>query len=248
MYGKETNRTEPAPCDGKKSAANDEAAGLLSLTLATKRELQAPLRALRVLLEGKRGSGSTLMEEAFVDRAFIDRALAELLRTERAAANLVQWTCPRETRMVPCTVAEIVGSLAGMLDAGERERCHFVIEDGKADVLTDGPLLVDAFVRTIREILDGAAGTANEVMVHAHADDDRVTISLVDGPTDADGDAEGDDFRSPTFAEALLERDVARLGGRVTIHHTSEHRCCVAVLPRREPVEATASLAYGGAA
>ena len=249
MHGQTTTRPHPAQRDGIESAANSEARSLLSLTLTTKRELQAPLRALRVLLEGRRSNGTTLTEQAFVDRAFIDRALDELLRTERAAANLVQWTCPREIRRVPCTIAEIIESLSSSLDARERERCHFVIEDGSTDVVTDGPLLVEAFTRTIREVLDGKSDPTSEVMIHAHADDDRMTISLVDGPTDGDRSLDVDEVdREPTFAESLLERDIARLDGRVSIHRTSEHRCCVAVLPRHAVTGQSSPLAYGGAA
>ena len=249
MHGQRNNR----PLASQRDSALHEPTGHESLTLATRRELHAPLVALRALLEGRRGSETAVTERAFVDRAFIDRALDELLRTEQAAANLVHWTCPRDIRKVPCTVAEIVGSLSSTLDKAERERCHFVIENGDADVTTDGPLLVDAFTRTIREALSRAADDASEVMIHAHADSDRVTISLVDGPADDSttgnghsGDTSPD--RRPTLAEALLERDTERLGGRVSIHHTSEHRCCIAVFPRPACVTTTSTLAYGGAA
>ncbi|MEM1449206.1 MAG: hypothetical protein AAF957_24275 [Planctomycetota bacterium] len=219
-----------------------------SVTLATERELQAPLQALRLLLEGRRGTGERLTERAFVDRAFIDRALDELLRAERAALSLVEWACPRALRPTRSTIAEIVGSLSTTLDPDERARCHFVVDDGSAEIETDARLLVDAFARAARELLAADEDGSSEVMIHAHADDGMATISLVEGAEAIEDaiDIEGEEA-APTLAEALLRRDVGRLGGRVSLHRTGEHRCCVAVLPRGSASDAD-FVEYGGAA
>ena len=53
-----------------------------ALTLQAGRQLRWPLGALRLLLEGRRGTGLATDEEAFTDRA-----ISELVRAERAAAD-----------------------------------------------------------------------------------------------------------------------------------------------------------------
>ncbi|MEM9381477.1 MAG: hypothetical protein AAGB93_16095 [Planctomycetota bacterium] len=250
MHGQETQRDGLVGADGtnRDDESGDGGQRDRSVTLATERELHAPLHALRLLLEGRRGADGRLTERAFVDREFIDRALSELVRAERAAHSLVEWTCPRAIRPVQCTIAEIVGSLSSTLDGAERDRCHFVVDDGPVELETDARLLVDAFARLTRELLHSCENGASEVMVHAHADDGTATISLVEGTAKVDPALElGEEESAPTLAEALLRRDVGRLGGRVGIHRAGEHRCCVAVL-RRDAHGVEPGFEYGGAA
>ncbi|MEM6672739.1 MAG: hypothetical protein AAF726_07830 [Planctomycetota bacterium] len=240
------------------SIAGVDAERLRLLTLATERELHAPLQALRLLLEGRRGTSSSLTERAFVDRDFVDRALLELLRAERAACDLVRWTAPRNLCVVPCTVSEVASSLESTLEPHERERCDIVVENGATELRTDSRLLVECLARTVEDALSRSATRRPEVLVHLHADDEDVTLSLVEGSAagltafDPDEEEANEEL---TLAEAILERDVARLGGRVSLHGSSGHRCCVAVVPRRADalggvpsVEERAQRSLGGAA
>jgi hypothetical protein len=251
MDGQQTNRAGGAAATatfGTQAEPGD--ARLRSLTLATERELRSPLRALRLLLEGRRGTLTALTERAFADRDLIDRALRELGRAERAAADLVQWTAPRETRAVRCTLGEIVDSLAASLDRDVRARCHFVVEDADARLLTDGRLVAESFSRTIEDLIDPSRHDSNEAMVHAHADESLATISLVEGASEgaSEIDLEAVDL-TPTLAEVLLERDLSEMGARVSLHGTGGHRCCVVVLPRSDAGAGSDGLgAYGGAA
>lgn len=235
--------TTAAPHTGDSSESRQRA-----LTLATERELRAPLRALRLLLEGRRGTPTSLTERAFVDRSFVERALSELQRAERAAADLVQWTSPRDVRAVPCTIAEITDALAGALDLDVRKRCHFVVENEDTRLVTDGRLVVETFARTIRHLVDPSDEGANEAMVHAHAEDGLVTISLVEGAAERADEIEVQEIDEHlSLAETLLERDLTLIGCRVSLHRTSGHRCVVVVFPR-DAMDAAGAQTLGGAA
>lgn len=212
-----------------------------SATLATERALKAPLGALRVLLEGARqGAGST------PTLPFIDRALEALISAESAAQDLVAWTAPRSLRITPATVGEIVESVSTTMSPALRSRCHLVVDNEDVALRTDARQLVEAFARSVQRCLVEAP--TGELMIHAHADDEWATFSFIDAPSDTavahsqeNGPAglELGTEAAPALADMLLKRDVERVGGRLSIHETGGHRCCVAVVPLTLPGDAS---------
>lgn len=219
---------------------NSEPSGA-SVTLLTERTLKASLGALRVLLEGARQNGS-----ATPTIPFVERALRSLDRVEHAAHDLVDWTAPRSLQRSQASVGEIVESIASALPGAIVDRCHFVIDDAEVLLHTDARLLVDASVRSVRARLDadlidsGTGARVEEIMIHAHADDAWATFSFIDAPSGDEIDALGhvEAAATPILCDAILERDVTRIGGRLSIHDTAGHRCCVAVVPLNLPEDA----------
>ncbi|MEL6429339.1 MAG: hypothetical protein AAFR54_09180, partial [Planctomycetota bacterium] len=148
-------------------------------------------------------------------------------RVERAAADMARVAHPRELRPVHATMAEIVRAVRESLDVSERRRCHFVVDAPGLVLETDGRLLARALVRAAADRLERREDA--ELMVHAHADADSATFSLIDA-TPPSGDALAQ-VPAATLAETLLVRDAARLGGRAALHCAGDHRCAVVVLP-----------------
>ena len=199
-----------------------------ALTLQAGRQLRWPLGALRLLLEGRRGTGLATDEEAFTDRA-----ISELVRAERAAADLIRWTAPRELRPTHCKLSQLAFGLSSVLDREDRRRCRFVIEDGDSSVTTDGRLLVEGIARVIELALDTLTGDDDELMVHTHADDRWATISLVNAGA-------GERVHpAQHLAESILQRDLVDLGGRISLRDAGDHRCVVVSLPLGTDGEAT---------
>lgn len=193
-----------------------------ALTLATERRLRAPLAALRVLLEGARGRKTDGL-----DAGFADRAIEALEAAEQAALDLVAWTSPRSPRIAPATLAEVCHSMLALLNHDHRGRVELAVDDAEAGLQTDARMLVEALVNVARERISAVSGDGVALMVHAHADDALATISLVDA-----SEATGDPTAGQTVAEALLAREIHRLGGRASIHENEGHRCSVIVVPR----------------
>lgn len=192
-----------------------------SLTLQAGRQLRWPLSALRTLLEGRRGAG---LEAA--EREFTERAIAELLRAERAATDLIRWSAPRELRPARCQLSQLAFSLSSALDQPDRRRCRFVIEDGDSSVMTDGSLLIEGLSRVIELALASADGLDEELMVHTHADKHWATISLINAGSRHEVNP------GQQLAESILQRDLTALGGRISLRDAGERRCVVLSLPR----------------
>ncbi len=207
---------------------NREPAQARAIALEAARELRGPLGALRVLLEGSRGS----VDETGLH--FTDRAIEEIDRAEGAANDLVAWTLPRSLRSTSTDLGKIASSLLESLTPSHRRRTHMVVEQDTTTVQTDAPLLVEGFARSLRHAFqaDGTAGL--EVMVHIHAADDIATFSFIHtGSTkaslfQADGDA------VLRLADEILNATVTRLGGKSSIHDAEGHRCAVVTLPLTE--------------
>lgn len=191
--------------------------------LGADRALRAPLRALRVAIEGLHGGPES---------EFARRALSELRRAERAALDLVAACHERPLRPVPCSLAEVFTSLRAILGLEDRRRCHLTLDGGDAAMFTDGRMLVDALERAILARL----GHVSAVMVHAHADGDQAHFNLVDTPDEAELAALlAEDETPASLAEDLLVRDVERLGGAVALRIAGAHRCAVISLPLTIP-------------
>ena len=207
--------------DAASAARSSNRRGSDPLTLQAGRQLRWPLGALRTLLEGRRGAG---LEAA--EREFTERAIAELLRAERAATDLVRWSAPRELRPTTCKLSQLAFSLSSALDRPQRRRCRFVIEDGNSSVLTDGSILVEGVSRVIELALESSDAIDDELMVHTHADEQWATISLINAGSQHE-------IRSAQhLAESILQRDLVALGGRVSLRNASDRRCVVLSLPR----------------
>ncbi len=202
------------------SAGHATQRGSDSLTLQAGRQLRWPLGALRTLLEGRRGAGL-----ATAEREFTERAIAELLRAERAATDLIRWSTPRELRPSRCKLSQLAFSLSSALDKPERRRCRFVIENGDSSVMTDGSLLVEGITRVIELTLETSDDVHDELMVHTHADEQWATISLINARPRREINA------GQHLAESILQRDLVALGGRSSLRNAGERRCLVLSLP-----------------
>jgi hypothetical protein len=191
------------------------------LSLQAGRQLRWPLGALRTLLEGRRSAG---LEAA--EREFTERAIAELLRAERAATDLIRWSAPRELRPSRCSLSQLAFSLSRALDRPLRQRCRFVVEDGDAEVTTDGSLLVDGVSRVIELALEASESAEEELMLHTHSDEQWATISLINAGS------RHEIHPAQQLAESILQRDITALGGRVSLRDAGHRRCVVLSIPR----------------
>lgn len=180
------------------------------------RHVRGPLAALRAVLEGQRHK-----------EAYVDRALGELAAVEHAVDDLWRWTSPTPLRRTSCAVADLVAAVRSGLEEAERSRLWLVVEEGDVALHTDGALLVGTLRRFVRGSLNLAG---REVLLHAHADAESVTLSVVDDLADSAGEPGGDVLDLPLL---LGRRDVQRLGGTCTVHRsTPQHRCIVLRFPR----------------
>ncbi|MEZ6014511.1 MAG: hypothetical protein R3F49_05315 [Planctomycetota bacterium] len=181
--------------------------------------VRGPLAALRAVLEGQRRRA-----------AFADRALGELVAVENAVDDLWRWCAPMPLRKLECSLTDIVASLRSGLEERERQRLWVLVEEGGLTLHTDGVLLVATLRRFARASLNR---DTQELLLHAHADADSVTLSIVDDPPHVSPtDSDEDHLDLPLM---IGRRDVARLGGTCTVHHTTpRHRCIVLRFPRRE--------------
>lgn len=180
--------------------------------------VRGPLAALRAVLEGQRER-----------EPLADRALGELVAVEHAVDDLWRWCAPAPLRMLDCSVTELVASLRAGLEEREQRRLWVIIEDGGATLETDGVLLVATLRRFVRASLNR---DTRELLVHAHTDEDAVTLSIVDDPPPDALDGDGEEHLDLPLM--IGRRDVARLGGTCSVHHTSpRHRCIVLRFPRQ---------------
>ena len=179
--------------------------------------VRGPLAALRAVLEGQRRSAG-----------YVDRALGELARVEDAVDDLWRWTQPTALRRTRCCLADLAASVRAGLDERERRRLWILVEQGGVVLETDGPLLVATLRRFVRASLLRAE---RELLLHAHADDDSITLSVVDDPPSGTDAIDGSERLDLPLL--LGKRDVLRLGGPCTVHTTSpQHRCIVLRFPR----------------
>lgn len=198
-----------------------ETTNRVALAEHMQRAVRGPLAALRAVLEGQRHR-----------QAFVDRALGELAAVEHAVDDLWRWASPAPLRRTSCALAELVATVRGGLDEAERARLWLIVEQGEVALHTDGTLLVATLRRFVRASLNQAG---REVLLHAHADADSATLSVVDDVTDgAEGAELGGGEARVDLPLLLGRRDVARLGGTCTVHHTTpQHRCIVLRFPRQ---------------
>lgn len=222
-----------APPVGKTAGVHGERgpAQARAIALEATRELRSPIGALRVLLEGSRGS------DAGASIEFTDRALDELQRVEFAADDIVAWTLPRPLRSTSTSLGEIAASLDQSLDASHRRRTHFVVEEDATALNIDAPLLVEALARTLRHAYrqDGTAGL--EVMVHIHAADELATFSFIHTGSAKTALFHRDGDCVLGLADEILSATVSRLGGKTSIHDAEGHRCAVITLPIAQTAE-----------
>ncbi len=213
----------PDHADREADLARPRARAACALSLGAGRALYAPLRAVRVALEGlRRGPESELA----------DRALSELQRAERAALDLVATTYERPLHPVSCSVSEVITSLCAVLGVEDRRRCELVLDGDDAAMFTDGRLLVDALERAIHDRL----GRVSKVKILAKIEGGQANFNIVDTPDEAAPAAPiADSDDCPSIAEGLLVRDVERLGGTVALRTADDHRYAVASLPLMIP-------------
>ncbi len=202
-----------------------------SLALDASRQLRCPLSALRILLEGTRRNNKTQASP------FADRAIEEIERAEAAAHDLLAWVMPRNLRSTPATLSEIVESLRAALAPADRRRTHFVLEQENTTLITDAPLLVESFERSLRHLFRDGTSQDIEVMVHVHASADDATFSFIHTGGATLSKPQDDASTLPSIADALLHESVQRLGGKASTHDAEGHRCSVITLPLAGPTQ-----------
>jgi K+-sensing histidine kinase KdpD len=199
------------------------------------RDIHTPLAALRASLESlarasRDGAGPGLAE----------RALEQLARVENAAELLCESTHPRELAAVRCSVEEIARSSLQCLRPHARERTTLALEEPRATIEIDAPLLA----RSLARLLDGAlAGGSQEILLHSHAGPEKLCFTIVDDLDAARHDElelsfepSSDDVAHAEVAIAV--RDIRRLGGTVEIQRLGKERTCVQVeIPLTRPAE-----------
>ncbi len=199
------------------------------------RDIHTPLAALRASLESLARSPR---ESSSPDLA--NRALEQLARVEHAAELLCESTHPRELAAARTSVEEIARSALQCLREHARKRTTLALEEPRATIEIDAPLLA----RSLARLLDGAlADGTQEILLHSHAGPEKLCFTIVDELDPARHDELELSFEPSSDGVAHAEvaiavRDIHRLGGTVEIQRLGNHRTCVQVeIPLRHPEE-----------
>jgi signal transduction histidine kinase len=189
------------PADPRASEADLEViAGVLQ------QEVLHPLAALRASLETLAGR-----PEHGPDAAVLDAALRQVVGLGRAIGDLADFAEPPPLRPTRCSIEEIV--LGALDDVGSelRGRVLLALEDRRARLLVDGPLLSRCLARLITESLC----TGAEVMLRARCKSGSAEFTVVhDRPSRAPA--------GRSLRLAIAERDVRRMGGSLSLQSTRE--------------------------
>jgi K+-sensing histidine kinase KdpD len=185
----------------------------------------AVAKAVRVPLAALRASMETLVTSFAAEdsRTFAARgALDEIVRLGHELQTLLDYALPLPVHPSSCSLREIV--CAAVEGLGPRRRADVItaIEDRRARLEVDGPLLS----RSLSRLLEPGTSPA-PALLRARLERSEAVFTVVIGRTDGASPRVAD-LRNTTAASVLglllARRDVERMGGHFTFRHGEEDR------------------------
>jgi K+-sensing histidine kinase KdpD len=174
--------------------------------------VRAPLAALRASMEALARSVDAGDRRHLAARGALD----EIVRLGHELQTLLDYALPLPVQPISCSLREIVCSAVEGLGPRRRAEVLTAIEDRRARLEVDGPLLSRSLTRLLEP---GPGTTPAPALLHARLDSSQAVFTVVHGPT-APETAHGTDLRGTTAASVLglllARRDVERMGGEFT--------------------------------
>jgi hypothetical protein len=203
-------------------AANATTGGR-EMKAAVRREIDAPLAALRAAMEGVaggNGGGVPPLE-------MMESALVEITRVGRNIDALVDFAIPPDLFPLSCNLEELVRGAHRSVPADIRGAVRLEIEGQRRSITVDGPLLT----RCLGYLISAYVAASDSALLHAFPRSDEALFTLL---CHQRGDESLDDH---SLVLVLAEREIERMGGRVESELTSSGSVQVTV---RFPLEPTA--------
>jgi hypothetical protein len=182
--------------------------------------VRAPLAALRASMEMLASSFDAGDRRNVAAR----RAIDEIVRLGHELQTVLDFALPLPVAPISCSLREIVCSAVEQLGPRRREDVITAIEDRRARLDVDGPLLS----RSLSRLLEPAPGApAAPALLRARLERSQAVFTVVLGRTDVEA-TRVPDLRATTAASVLglllARRDVERMGGQFTFRRGDEDR------------------------
>jgi len=193
-------------------------AGDRDVSSAVASAVRAPLAALRASLEMLASS----FEAGDRRNVAARRAIDEIVRLGHELQTVLDYALPVPVAPISCSLREIVCSAVDHLGPRRRIDVMTAIEDRRARLEVDGPLLA----RSISRLLEPAHGApAAPALLRARLERKEAVFTVVLGRTDVESPG-APELRATTAASVLglvlARRDVERMGGRFTFRRGDE--------------------------
>lgn len=190
------------------------------ITSAVALGVRAPLAALRASME------ALVLEFNSDDpRSLVVRgALDEIVRLGHEMHTLLDYALPLPVQPLSCSLREIVYSAVNGLRPARRAAVWIAVEDRRARVQVDGPLLS----RSLARLIESAYSQAQDpVLLRARSDGSDAVFAVVHG--EPPSPRKSDVVSNATTATSVLglvlaRRDVERMGGRFSFRRGDDGR------------------------
>ncbi len=210
------------------------------LGLAVTRIFKTPLAALRASME----SLSRGLEENDPRRELLSGALAEVLRLGRDVEALASFAAPRALMPLRCSLEEIVQGVATRLTPEQAARVSIARPASPSHLFVDGPALTSALTHILQVALESSH---DDVLLQARQDANDTRFAVVENADHdslalAMGEHEWKTFKQASLGlgYSLAARDVARMGGDISVERSSRGSITVSI---RVPSDASAQAA-----
>ena len=205
---------------------------------AVRREIDAPLSALRASMESLAGGfrGEVPPENV------LDGVVSEIVRVGRNVQALIDFAVPPNLRPISCNLEELARSAHGGLPPHIRSRVTLAIEHPRRRILIDGPLLC----RCLGYLVTANVSRLDEALLRVVVEGDSAVFSLLCRVHGGDrtrrnsrrNDAQPDD---ESLVLVLAQREIERMGGELRSYLTPAGALRVTVHLPLEAASATGS-------
>lgn len=197
-----------------------EFAGDRDVSSAVANAVRAPLAALRASMEMLASSFDVGDRRNVAAR----RAIDEIVRLGHELQTVLDYALPLPVAPISCSLREIICSAVEHLGPRRRADVITAIEDRRARLEVDGPLLS----RSLSRLLEPAPGAhAAPALLRARLERTQAVFTVVLGRTDVES-PRVPEFCTTTAASVLglllARRDVERMGGQFTFRRGDEDR------------------------
>ena len=184
--------------------------------------VRMPLAALRASMENLVRSFESEDSRSLAVRGALD----EVVHLGHEMQTLLDYALPLPLQPLSCSLREIVCAAVDALAPRRRSEVFAAIEDRRARILVDGPLLA----RCISRLLEPGGGSVAPALLRTRMDRGQAVFTVVLSEAESAG-SQNHDPRGATAASVLgrvlARRDVERMGGEFTIRR-GEDRSLVA--------------------
>ena len=195
-------------------------AGDRAVSAAVANAVRAPLAALRASMETLVSSFEAEDRRTLAAR----RALDEIVRLGHELQTLLDYALPVPVQPISCSLREIVCSAVDGLGPRRRADVLTAIENRRARLEVDGPLLS----RSLSRLLEPTPGTSPApALLRARIDRSQAVFTVVLGRSDCEAPRVLElcgTTASSVLGLLLARRDVERMGGEFTFRRGEEDR------------------------